>query len=371
MRYILSVAGKRLLKRKLGNAITMLQIFVGALVIILSLNSLLYINSEYKKFLDESADKIFTISSQIKNELTESYIISPQQLNQLHEVEKITVSAEVNYNIVTFAGKKHIDETGEEILDQYKVVFAETVSEVMAEKDFIDTIKEMNSDNTVNFRDINYNFLEEYTLYDDKCDYVHVCMLPFNYYWDVSTPSEFAAFNLNIVCGSSNNIEGISLLEQILDENEEYEFSICNDFFEFLQKASSDQNEISKISFFAFLVLSIVFVSIICIFLLLIDERIFEISVRRALGAGCWTIFSEFIIELLFISIIPTLLSALTAYLICKNGFCFINITIPDADFLLSFWVFIGILIADIICLVPIGIKLLRLKPYELLVSEG
>lgn len=368
--YSVSVVLKRIWKRKAGNIITAVQIFIGITLILFSLNILMYTKTRNNELLESAKNKIYTISVRNIPKTPRSHIISEEQLNRLHDIPDLKTTALIKYNIITFAGESHL-ENGENITDKYVVSFSEEADRIYSEKEFADVLPNITAENTVNFSDIDFNYIKDYSIFDDKNVYTHSCIMPLNMYWEAAQPSSFAEFDFSVVCEDSSEIKKIFELEEILSESEEYEFYVSNDFYDFLGKASYAKSSSSRIILFSAIVLIVVFISTVCIFLLLIDERAFEIAVCRMSGAGSKTVFLEFAFELLFISLIPTLLSILTVGFIFKDGFYFIGITIPSIYIAPIFFAVFGIFLADIICLIPVAFKIYRFKPYELLVSEG
>ena len=181
----------------------------------------------------------------------------------------------------------------------------------------------------------------------------------------------FSWLNINIVCEAPDHIGEIFDLEQVLSESHEYSFKIDNEFYDFLETAAFARAFTARIMVFSIILLVVVFISAVCVFLLLIEERSFEIAVCRASGARKGTIISEFALELLFISFIPAALSGLTISLLFKNGFEFVYLPIPRINYIVFVLVILGVVLADTVCLIPIALRIYRSKPYELLVSEG
>lgn len=60
--YSLTVVIKRIWKRKTGNLITAVQIFIGVALIVFSLNILIYTQAQNRELLSGAKDKIYTIS---------------------------------------------------------------------------------------------------------------------------------------------------------------------------------------------------------------------------------------------------------------------------------------------------------------------
>lgn len=368
--YSLAVVIKRIWIRKAANLITAVQIFIGVSLIAFSFNILTYTRTKNEELIGSAKDKIYTISIRNFPKDPQLYIISRDQLNRIKNNSGLHTTVSVNYNIITFAGTSHL-ENGESITDKYVISFSEKADNILAEKEFADTLPKITSDNTVNFNDIDFNLISSFGFFDDGEEYIHSCILPLNMYWKAARPSAFAEFELNVVCEDAGNVEKIFDLEEILSESEEYDFSISNDLYDFLEQAAYAESSSSRIILFSAIVLIVVFISMVCIFWLLIDERAFEIAVRRASGADAGTVFMEFVIELLLISLTPTLLSITSLGLIFRSEFQFIGIVIPGIYTAPCILAVSGIFLADIICLILIAFKIYRLKPYELLVSEG
>lgn len=368
--YSLTVVLKRIWKRKAGNLITAVQLFIGVALIVFSLNILMFTQTQNDELLNSAKDKMYTISIRNITQSPKSYIISRAQLESIKDTLELDTAISINYNIITFAGASHL-ENGENIADKYVVSFSEKVDGIFAEKEFADVLPKISVDNTVNFNDIDFGLINEYSIFDDGEKYLHSCVLPLEMYWKASRPSTFAEFDLEVACENVTNIEKMLDIEDILSESEEYDFLVSNDFYDFLEHASYAESSSSRTVLFSAIVLIVVFISMLCIFLLLIDERAFEIAVCRAAGAGTSAVFGEFVIELLFISLTPTLLSIISLGVIFKNEFQFIGILIPGMRTVPNLFAIWGILAADIICLIPVAFKIYRLRPYELLVSEG
>ncbi len=368
--YSLAVIIKRIWKRKAANLITAVQIFIGVSLIAFSFNILTYTREKNKELMGSAKDKIYTISIRNSPKDPQLHIISEDQLNRIKNNSDLHTMVSVNYNIITFAGTSHF-ENGESITDRYVISFSEKAENISAEKEFADILSKITADNTVNFNDIDFNSISDFDFFDDGEEYIHSCILPLNMYWKTARPSAFAEFDLVVVCEDAGKVEKIFDLEEILSESEEYDFYIGNDLYDFLEQASYADSSSSRIILFSAIVLIVVFISTVCIFRLLIDERAFEIAVRRASGAGAGRVFSEFAIELLLISITPALLSIMFLGLIFRNEFEFIGIVIPGMYIAPGLLAVLGVFLADIICLIAVAFKIYRLKPYELLISEG
>lgn len=368
--YSVTVVLKRIWKRKAGNLITMLQVYIGTALVILSFGILQFTQSENKELLENSKDKIYTIRSEKKSSAPASYIITGSQFELLHDTAHLKTSVAIRYDIITFAGRSHI-ENDEEITDRYVVTFSEEAKQISAEREFLEILPMINKDNTINWADINFGCITDAELFNDGEQYVHSCVLPIELYWETAIPSNFSVLSISIVCDDYDHIGEIFDLEQVLSGSHEYNFKIDSEFYDFLEKAAFARSFSARILIFSIILLIVVFISIVYVFLLLIEERSFEIAVCRASGAMVRTIISEFALELLLISFIPTALSILTIVLVFKNGFEFVYLMIPKINYIVFLIAILGVVLADAVCLIPIAFKIYRSKPYELLVSEG
>ncbi len=368
--FSVSIVLKRILKRKAGNIITAAEIFIGISLVLFSINFLIDISEQNSEYLKNGMDMTYTISACDIPQDPRDYFISKEQSQRLHGVSDLTALAEISYNIITFAGRTHF-ENGEEITDKYIVSFTESVSGIYAEKEFAEVLPRLDEKNTVNFSDIDFELIKTPELFDDGKERVHSCKMPLDMYWQTAQPSGFAEFSLNVVCDNMDGCENISALSDILSEQGEYEFRVGNEFYDFLSKASYARYALSKVVFFSAVMLAVVFVGIVCVFLRLVDERAFETAVCRAAGASALTVFCEFFAELLVISFVPAFASVALNCLLFNNGARFVGATVSCMHASAVVFVLAGILTADIICIIPVIVRLRRLKPYELLIAEG
>lgn len=366
----ISIVLRRIRKRTAGNAITVLGILVGTALIIFSLNIMLEIRQQNRLLLSSAMDITYTISSRNIPRQPRTYFLTESELNKLHSVSDLLISVSIKYDIITFAGRSHI-ENGEEIADRYTVTFSENVSGIFAEREFAEVLPLMNENNTVNYSDMLFAAISVSDTFDDKEQYVHSCIIPLSMYWEIAKPSGFSEFILTAVCDDSDGYKSILSLEEILSKSEEYDFAIGNEFYDFLSKAAYARSALNKITFFSGIMLSVVFVSTVCVFLCLINEREFEIAVCRAAGASAGTVFLEFLFELLIISLFPTAVSILGNFLVFANGIEFVGVSVLGLKTSAAVISIIGILLIDGICIIPVALKLMRLKPYELLSVEG
>ncbi len=366
----ISIVLRRIRKRTAGNAITVLGILIGTALIIFSLNIMLEIRQQNRLLLNSAMDMTYTISSRNIPHEPQTYFFTESELSELHSVSDLRISVSVKYDIITFAGQSHI-ENGEEIADRYTVTFSESVSEICAEREFAEVLTLMNEKNTVNYGDMLFDAISVSDTFDDKEQYVHSCVIPLSMYWEIAKPSGFSGFFLTAVCDNSDGYKSILSLEEILSESEEYDFVIGNEFYDFLSKAAYARSALKKITFFSAIMLSVVFMSTLCVFLCMIDERAFEIAVCRAAGASARTVFLEFLFELLIISLFPTVISVIGNFLVFANGINFVGVSVLGLKISAAVISIIGILLTDGICIIPVTLKLTRLKPYELLSVEG
>ncbi len=366
----ISIVLRRIRKRTAGNAITVLGILIGTALIIFSLNIMLEISQQNQLLLNSAMDITYTVSSRNIPHQPQTYFLTENELNELHSVSDLHISVSIKYDIITFVGRSHI-ENGEEIADRYTVTFSESVSEICAEREFAEVLPLMNEKNTVNYGDMLFTAIRVSDTFGDKEQFVHSCVIPLSMYWEIAKPSGFSGFILTAVCDNSDGYKSILSLEEILSKSEEYDFAIGNEFYDFLSKAAYARSALKKITFFSVIMLSVVFVSMVCVFLCLIDERAYEIAVCRAVGASARTIFLEFLFELLIISLFPTVISILGNLLVFANGIEFVGVSVCGLKMSAVVISVIGILLTDGICIIPIALKLMRLNPYELLSVEG
>lgn len=366
----ISIVLRRIRKRTAGNAITVLGILIGTSLIIFSLNIMLEIRRQNRLLLNSAMDITYTISSRNIPRQPQTHFLTESELNELNSVSDVRVSVSIKYDIITFAGRSHI-ENGEEIADRYTVIFSESVSEICAEREFADVLPLMNEKNTVNYGDMLFAAVSVSDTFDDKEQYVHSCIIPLRMYWEIAKPSGFSEFILTAVCDDSDGYKSILSLEEILLKSEEYDFAIGNEFYDFLSKAAYAGSALKKITFFSGIMLSVVFVSMVCVFLCLIDKRAYELAVCRAAGASAGTVFLEFFFELLIITLFPTVISIPGNFLVFANGIEFIGVSVCGLKISAAVISVIGILLTDGICIIPVALKLMRLKPYELLSVEG
>ncbi len=366
----ISIVLRRIRKRTAGNAVTVLGILVGTALIIFSMNIMIEIKQQNNLLLNSAMDKTYTISSRNIPNQPQTYFLTGSELNELHSVSDLHISISIKYDIITFAGRSHI-ENGEEIADRYTVTFSESVSEICAENEFVEVLPLMNENNTVNYGDMLFAAISVSDTFDNKEQYVHSCIIPLSMYWEIARPSGFSEFILTAFCEDSDDYKSILSLEEVLSKSEEYDFTIGNEFYDFLSKAAYSKTVLKRITFFSGIMLSVVFVSMVCVFLCLIDERAFEIAVCRAVGASAGTVFLEFLFELLIISLFPTVISILGNFLVFANGIEFVGVSVLGLKTSAAVISIMEILLADGICIIPIGLKLMRLKPYELLSVEG
>lgn len=368
--YSLSMVFKRISRRKLGNIITSVQIFIGTALVVFSFNVLLYADHWSDKLLESSRDRIYSISVRNMPKNPATHIVSKEQIRRLNDVPGLLVSVSIKYSIVTFAGRSHL-ENGEDITDEYVITFSGNTDEILAEKEFAEVLPTLSAENTINFGDVDLARVHGYGVFDDGAEHLHSCTLPLDLYWEIAKPSAFSGFELDAFCGSPDDAEKILLLLDILADSEEYEFNAGNDFYDFMEKASYAVSSSSKVMLFSAVVLTVVFVTTACIFMLLAEERGFEIAVCRTVGARAGSVFAEFALELALISLVPALLSIPVVGCFFNSGVEFSGLVISEFYFGAAALGVLCIVPADALCLVAAACGLRRLKPYELLISEG
>lgn len=361
---------KRIRKRITGNIITMAGILIGTALIIFALNILFDIGRQNDELRKNAMDITYTISSRNIPREPQTLYISEGQLGELHGVADVRVNVSVSCNIITFAGRSHL-ENGEEITDRYIVTFSESAKEISAEKEFAEVLPYFNESNTVNFGDVDFAAISISDTFDDGAKYVHSCVIPLDMYWKIAQPSSFSEFVLTAVCEKSDSYKRIVDLKELLARSDEYEFCIGNEFYDFLAKASYAEATLSKITFFSAILLAVVFASTVCVFLCLVDERAFELAVCRASGASAAAVFLEFFAELLIISLVPAAAAVLLNALVFESGFEMAGVAVSHLNIAAALLCIAGILITDCICIIPVAVKLVCLKPYELLAAEG
>lgn len=348
----------------------MAGIFIGMALLIFALNTFFCIKQQNDLFIKSGENARFHIFSYRLCETPSSFIISRDDINKIHSAKNIETEINVQYNIITFAGKSHI-ENGEEIADDYVILFSDKTDRIFAEQTFVDIIPNLNQNNTINYSDIDFSMLSDASLYDDGDNNVHSCIAPINLYFDIAKESTFSKAKVNVICKNEDSFNEISALCKLLFKTNEYEFRADSDYYTFLSKASYANANVYRILFFAGLILLVVSFTTVCIFLCLVDERAFEIAVCKTVGASAFSILAEFFCELMIISVLPTMLSVIINCIAFINTVNITGIDISRLDIWSVVITFAIVLTINIVCIIPVWIKLYKLKPYELLVSEG
>ena len=347
-------------------------------------NVTLYINSEYQDLILSGENYKYKIYAKSKDLVSDVPFLNEDQYSALQNISGTDITFEINSKIITFAGSSHFDEKENgEIFDSYIIKYSSVAKEVYAEPEFLTIFNNINSENTINYdklyfsinnMDIKFSDGNEAAiiLSDSGEQYVHTLTLPIEYFFkycssvDNYDQLEILTEIKNMDIQVCNN--KLYEIEQILEsKNNNYDYIIESKFFDFLKKSSSDKEQAMIFVIISVLLILIVYMGIISLFAMLIEKRTFEMSVCLAFGANIRSLVFELASELLIISVAPVMISLIFISICFHNGYKFVNVYIPYLNPNINIAVLAGILFADLICLIPIFIKLHKLKPQEIL----
>lgn len=213
--------------------------------------------------------------------------------------------------------------------------------------------------------------MADITLFTDNDDYVHTIILPLKYYFLYGNSCINCKLNIGIEIMNKNSTQCNNKLYEIEYNLEylncDYDYVIESSFFDFLQKSASDKEQAVLLGVILFVLILIVYLGIFSLFMMLIEKRTFELSVCLALGAKVKLLIAELVLELFTISVVPAVSAILLTHICLNRGFTFINVFLPHLNPFIDVLALVMILFADIICLIPVCLRIYKLKPQELL----
>lgn len=382
MNYIFLKVIKRIAINIKNNLLIFIQISIGIIALVILTNVTFYINSEYKNLITSGENYKYKISAKSIESESDVPFLNESQYSALSDISDADITFEINSKIITFAGSSH-SEGGEEIFDNYIIKYSSAVKEAYVEPEFLAMFNNINSENTINYdklyfsiNDMNINFSDgdvaAAIISNGNDQYIHTLTLPIECFFKYCSSVDYydqLEITVNIqntdlqVCNKK-----LYEIEQILENtNNSYDYIIESKFFDFLRKSASDKEQAMLFTIISAALILIVYMGIISLFVMLIEKRTFEMSVCLAFGADIKSLVFELALELLIISITPVLISLIFIFICFHNGYEFINVYIPYLNPNINIAVLAGVLFADIICLMPICIKLHKLKPQEIL----
>lgn len=380
MEYIFSKVFKRIIINIKSNLLIALQISIGIVLFIILANVSYYIRKMYYDYINNNANYNYVITAMSKKE-TNDAVFNQQQYIALSHITEMNFCIEIDSDIISFAGLSHFEDN-EEVIDKYVIKYSSNYSQINAEIEFLDMLRLADKNNTVNYNDIFFSVannkiifpdknMADITLFTDNDDHVHTIILPLKYYFLYGNSCKNCKLNINIEIMNKNSTQCNKKLYEIKHNLEslncDYNYIIESGFFDFLQKSASDKEQAALWGIILFVLTLIVFLGVFSLFMMLIEKRTFELSVCLALGAKVKLLLVELILELFIISVVPTVLAILLTYICLNRGFTFINVFIPYLNPFIDIWALLMILLADIICLIPICLRICKLKPQELL----
>lgn len=377
MNYQMKLIKNRLKSSKLLYSLIFVQIFVGVAILLIAVNVSNYIYQNQKDLINNQQDMVYHIDAEFRGD-TLTHAISQNNLEQLLLIDNTNILVSYDLNLISFAGTSS-SVNGEEILDRYIIRYTNAVDEVYASENFLNTLLQTTNDNTVNFEDLVFvlknnhlifdeNNDVEINIYDDNLENIHILKIPVKYFYEFQNISSHIKSVVDIKLNTTNIIEINNILymiENLLNEgNKDYYFRLDSEYFDFLRDGARSKEQSDMGIFVSALLMMMVYTGVSALFILLIEKRSFELSISLAVGAKISSIVSQFIMEFLLIVFLP----ALSAIIILKffiKDMMFVNVVIPSISLQSSFMVVGGIVLVMVIFLIPVIIKLIRLKPYE------
>ena len=382
MNYIFSKVIKRLAINIKDVLLIFIQISIGITALVILTNVTFYINSEYKNLITDGENYKYKIYAKSKESGSDMPFLNESQYSALSGISDADITFEIYSEIITFTGSSHY-EGNEEIFDNYIIKYSSAVKEAYAEPEFLAMFNNINSENTINYDKLYFSINNMNIKFSDgdmaaaiisngSDRYVHTLTLPIEYCFKYcSSVDHYDRLEITV------NIQNTDLqvcnkklyeIEQILENtNNSYDYIIESKFFDFLRKSASDKEQAMLFTIISAALILIVYIGIISLFVMLIEKRTFEMSVCLAFGADIRSLVFEVASELLIISFAPVIISLIFIFICFHNGYEFINVYIPCPDTNINAAVLTGVLFADIICLMPICVKLHKLKPQEIL----
>ena len=169
MKYITSVALRRIKNNLATNILIFIQMLIGIIMLTAFLNVNFFIRNEYKDYLAKNENNKFKLyANKINAEDQYSQPISYEQEELLKSKVGNKYSISVQYDIITFGGKSHIEANGESIVDRYVVEYSSETEDVLVESEFLETLKAINPENTVNYDDICFSYTDERILFESE-----------------------------------------------------------------------------------------------------------------------------------------------------------------------------------------------------------
>lgn len=377
MNYQIKLVKNRIKSSKFLYSLIFIQIFMGVAILLIALNVSNYINQNHKDLINNQQDMVYSIRAEHKGD-TLTHAIPQTTLKQLLLMDNANISVSFDLDLISFAGtSSSID--GEKILDTYIIKYTNDVDKVYASENFLSTLSQTTSENTVNFEDLAFilknnhlvfdeNNDVEINIYEDSLDNVHILKIPIKYFYEFQNVSSHIKPVVDIKLNTTDTVEvnnTLYAIEHLLNEgNKDYYFRLDSEYFEFLKDATKSKEQSDLGILFSALLIIMVYTGISALFILLIEKRSFEISVSLAVGAKISSIISQFMMEFLLIAFLPALSAVIILNVFIKD-MMFVNVVIPAISLQSSVIVVGGIVLVMVIFLIPIIAKLIRLKPYE------
>lgn len=380
MEYLFSKVIRRIKSNFKKNIMIALQISIGVILFVLIINVSYHIQKIYNSYMNNGNNYIYNIMS-IPLTKTNSSVLNEQQYFAITEISDVTLSLEILTDIISLEGMSHIIDN-EEILDKYVIKYSNTCMQVATEPEFLNMLEFADKNNTVNYDDIFFYYEDDMiyfrdntnvqsTLFDDGKDDIHMIVFPLEYFFKYGDKSNNCTLNISVKVLSKTSSQCSNKLYEIENTletfNSNYDYVIESDFFDFLQKSSSDKEQAMLLGLISIILIIIVYLGIVCLLMMMFEKRTFELSVCLSFGAKVKSIITEFVLELFIITIVPTFLTLMLIHICLSNGFILINVYIPQLCFAIDIIAIAFILLADMVCIIPIFQKINNLKPQEIL----
>lgn len=396
-RYIIYKVSRKLKQSKVLYGFMTLQFAFGFFILNIFLTASISVKNDYTQMLKGGLDKEYGITVKLKHEdmfSREKFDLMkwgkeepslyehnnpPFDLQDISNIEELTggnLKAEVKILIFYLGNETRTND--------YTLYYRNNINNIGMSRKFVEITSKMKSDYTLNPRDFPYKYdineqilLCELTGNSKKVDITNEdtaeAILPLEWYIPLFHYKDIMNMKLTISFQNTigNNISEINQKMQevksyLSKKHIDYEFLINNEFFDYMGRTSTLNENSIIFNFIASVIFLIILIGLIGLFMLFMERRKKELAIAIALGARKEQLICEVLIEILFIALTGYLLGVCISSLLLIKGFSYATVAI-NFNLGLSLMLVILPIIVTILAVLPSIFMIKNLSPMKIL----
>ena len=389
--FMLKRITKKLKQRKRTYSLIIMQFAVGFFLLNLFICTSVSINNKHKILLREGKSKEFTITAEYRDAnffnrakfnimewgkgepvLKENGQLpfNGQDLQRLRK--KFSIA---DFNITALV---HISYLFGEEGSYYKIYYSSANNEVEVTPGFLQMLKNMNAQTTVNPRDFPHTLLKDEFTSINGLNYsvkvidkgVNEIYIPIDCYYDIYHPKDLFNMSMNIKI-KDDKTNYSALLNEVLNilnesHGDTFAYSLGSEFALFLNASDRAAEEAMAFNFIAAVLLLIVLIGLSGLFVLIINRRKREIAISLALGATKGRVYLECLLEMSILAVTGSAMGILASVMLLSKGFeSAAVVTYPNVTVSLTL-TGLSLLVA-VVSTIPVFISIKKLMPIEIL----